>query len=500
MAGTSVSNSQNSSQSQSTTGVLDYPERSFLDSIAQYAGQVGENVYNWAQGAYAKNSSLTDANISNYLTTSQAALTQGANLQNEFQNHVLPAAHNEIAEGNNYASDSRQAMDMGAAESAQMQGNEAALNSHKRDLQSYGIDPSAGRYAGLDQASKVSAAASAVGSAMQARQFDITTGQNLRNRGLTDASQAASAENAGVINDFNTGLQGFAGAENAGLANANTGVSLMGAANAPLGIAASYKPVVGTNSSSSSQGTSSGVSQTTDPASSSGDKSGSGSGGSGNGGAASDPMYQAGQGGNVGGSGASVDQVGDQTGGYSQSDYGSYDPFSSGSGVDYGGYGDNGVGGSLYNGDPFSSAYGNDSIGGSYDAGSSSSLGSYGGGYSSDYGSGFGNDTGAMDYGGGSSDGGYFAQGGAIDDGAEGAIPQDGGTIPTSASPSGGQQVDDVPAQTSQGHQIHVNAGEFVVPNDVIRWKGEEFFQKLIAQSRQARVTAPAKPSQGMRQ
>lgn len=68
-----------------------------------------------------------------------------------------------------------------------------------------------------------------------------------------------------------------------------------------------------------------------------------------------------------------------------------------------------------------------------------------------------------------------------------GAVPQTpGGAIPMGASPSAGKAVDDVPAR--------LTAGEFVVPKDVAAWKGEEFFQKLIEQSRKAKQTAPAKP------
>ena len=62
-----------------------------------------------------------------------------------------------------------------------------------------------------------------------------------------------------------------------------------------------------------------------------------------------------------------------------------------------------------------------------------------------------------------------------------------GGRVPIGASPSGGRQTDDVAAR--------LNAGEFVIPKDVAAWKGHEFFQKLIAQSRKARVTGS--PAQG---
>lgn len=62
-------------------------------------------------------------------------------------------------------------------------------------------------------------------------------------------------------------------------------------------------------------------------------------------------------------------------------------------------------------------------------------------------------------------------------------------------SPSGGARTDDVNA--------HLNADEFVLPKDVVKWKGEEFMHKLIADSRMKRQKMAAalgtggKPSQG---
>jgi len=72
-----------------------------------------------------------------------------------------------------------------------------------------------------------------------------------------------------------------------------------------------------------------------------------------------------------------------------------------------------------------------------------------------------------------------------------GAIPAGpgvtpGGNVPPQASPSRGQAIDDVDAK--------LTAGEFVVPKDVVSWKGEEFFQKLIDGSRRAKPQASAQP------
>lgn len=97
----------------------------------------------------------------------------------------------------------------------------------------------------------------------------------------------------------------------------------------------------------------------------------------------------------------------------------------------------------------------------------------------------------------------YLAEGGEVAPTNAGAIPTSGapaapqmpagatpgGAIPTSASPSGGTQVDDVSAR--------LTPGEFVVPLDVMKWKGEEFFQKTIQQARQQKQQAVAKPTVG---
>lgn len=70
-----------------------------------------------------------------------------------------------------------------------------------------------------------------------------------------------------------------------------------------------------------------------------------------------------------------------------------------------------------------------------------------------------------------------------------GMFLEDGGAVPDVASPTRGKAIDDVPAR--------LTAGEFVIPKDVLSWKGEEFFQKLIEGSRKAKPNAPAQPQRG---
>lgn len=57
--------------------------------------------------------------------------------------------------------------------------------------------------------------------------------------------------------------------------------------------------------------------------------------------------------------------------------------------------------------------------------------------------------------------------------------------MPRSKSPSGGRVTDDVKAKVNQtGEPVRLNANEFIIPRDVVRWKGHKFFQDLIKQSK----------------
>jgi hypothetical protein len=74
-----------------------------------------------------------------------------------------------------------------------------------------------------------------------------------------------------------------------------------------------------------------------------------------------------------------------------------------------------------------------------------------------------------------------------------GVVPVDTDQAPSGVqldpgmSPSQGVETDDIPAM--------LNADEFVIPADVLKWKGEEFFQKTIQKSREMKEQAPAKPT-----
>ena len=88
----------------------------------------------------------------------------------------------------------------------------------------------------------------------------------------------------------------------------------------------------------------------------------------------------------------------------------------------------------------------------------------------------------------------FIAEGGAIPD------PEEGGMIPIEASPSGGAIEDDIPAEIEGGQPAQLNAGEFVIPKDVVAWLGEKGMQQIILKARKEMGdpnAAPAQPTQG---
>jgi hypothetical protein len=482
--GVAVGGGAGTSQSSSQSYLPDYPQSSLLQSIASYAGQLGDATYNWGQQQYAKTSALSDQNINSYLTTSAQALANSQNDEQRYQTLFQPQENSLVQDANSYNSNARQQYEMGRAESQTGAAMDAARQNHQQQLQAYGIDPSSGRYDELDRADQLAKSAAQAGAGQQAYQNTAATGRQLR----ADAIQVGARYPGQITNEQNTALQGYAGAENSNLANANTGVALTNAADPYLNTASSLKyPPLGSTSQSTSTSPASGggggggksPSDPAPPQQNGGSGGGSGGGGSGGGGS-----------GGGSGTGASVSGAGSAEGdGTDTSGSGDGSVFDTGSGYSYDGA----------NTDPFSSAYSSDPSGNNNDLGAYSdpSLAPQDGsvfdtGSSSSYTDAGTGGAGGLDYssyaGGdgtfsGDSSGGDYAQGGSV----HVLNRQAGGHVPAGASPSGGQRTDDIHA--------NLNANEFVIPKDVALWKGQEFFQNLIADARKKNAMAAAKPA-----
>lgn len=506
-----TSSGSSSGQSQSTSGsfIPSYPQSGFLMEIAGIASQMGQQLYQWAQGEYAKNSQLTDQVVHNYLSNTDAALGMAKHDLGRYQDLFQPTENQLLKDAREYASPTRQADEMGRAESFAGQGMEAGRQNAIRDLEAYGLDPSALKHQSLDQAARLQTAATQVGAGQQARLSTEATGRALR----SEAIQVGERYPGQVVNALNTAMTGLAGAENAQLANAATGAAVLKIPNDYLQTATGLKyPPLGNNQQSTSQqGSQQGSQNSSRSQKETPEREPRQQGQQ----QPRQPGQQPGQpGGNDSGGGPSRGTPAN-TGEYGKtySPQTSFDPTKNVADMNTDswnpqpflpGYDSNTP--STYNLDQFTTGspssgvldYGQNTDYFTSNAPSSGVLdqpnpdswfnSTQQGGQSYDesgminayspptqdqqsYDSGYSYSSGESDY----------AEGGAIPDADD---PTTGGFVPPDASPSMGAQVDDVNA--------NLNAGEFVIPKDVAAWKGQEFFQKLIEQSRKARVTAPA--------
>lgn len=482
MSSVSSNSSSGSGSSSSTPTVVNTAQSDYLLQLAQEADQLAQAQYQWGKDQFAKDSTLTDQVVNNFLTGASAAFQQGTTDLSDYNNLFRPENAQLVADANDYASTARIQKNMGSAEAGVQQGMESGRQNAEKDLQAFGIDPSSGRYKALDDAERVQAGAAAAGAGNQSEAQTEATGRSLRSQAI----QVGETIPGQAMNEFNVSNAGNAAAQNAKLANTTVGANILGTPQNYMGTAMGLKlPPVGQNSTSQNSQQSSGGSRSQqDPQKQSNPNNGTRPG-SGNGGGNGAGGGFNGANGGGGANPASITFPG-------QFDAGS--PFDVGNANDY-------LGGSNFD-DPTSNNYGADQGVGGYDPGGSSqsgfspSSGSGGGGSSFEGGQSTGGGgqssgyySGGQSTGGSGGGGSSYAQGGPVrpQQPQRGGIPMTtGGGVPLNASPSGGKQTDDVNAR--------LNAGEFVIPKDVATWRGHGSYQKDIDKARQEMQGGTAKP------
>ena len=467
--------------------------QSGLPGISGIAEQLMQAQYAWGQQQFAQNSQLTNQVVGDLMNLYGSLSGMGTTLMNQYSQYFMPEYQNLVNDANNYSSQARIQQAMGAAESGVAQNFNGQRNAALADLQSFGIDPSSGRYAQLDQAQRTQEAAAAAGAGFQAEQATEATGRALRSEALqlgsVMPSQATAAYNA---------AQGAATAgENAKLANSQEGVNMMGSPTQWGALGQQLR----TSASSGGGGGGGGGQRPPDSISgsnaghptpafsppsapnygpmgtvqSAGIGSGSGSGGGYNPGMAIKSNNGPGNNSGNGPIDTSAGSAYDPTG------VGLTDPNGVNQGPGTGGTlndptntqnwtqptQDTGQGYTQLN-DPSqwtdqSSSDTSSTDTSSTDTSSSPDMSSYD------------PSTG-------------YARGGEI--------KAHDGAIPYSKSPSHGKETDDVHGVLHEtGEPLRLNAGEFVIPRHTVAWKGEEYFQNLIRKSKEARGKAGAKPT-----
>lgn len=342
-----------------------------FQGIADASKQSGADAMKWAQDQVANNKDLTDqVNTGLLKTQTQFGDAAGEGLASSKALRDESTARLED-QYNKYTDPNRKAADMGAAGAQAAQADEAARNASTRELESYGVNPGAVRFGGLDAAARLQSAATRVGAENIAGRTDDAladqTNAQLLAQGNTEAGQA--------VTNANTAGAGGTGA-------------------------------VGNNLATTASG------------------------------------YQ--------GLGTGLQWTGAQTGALQGAT------------------------------NTQNTSFQNQATADKMSNDSSSGIGAL-----------LGLGASALGKGGALGAGGALASGGAL------AFLEEGGAVPVEASPSGGATTDDVTASgPGGGGAIRLNAGEFVIPKDVVSWEGEKSLQKLIQKAREAKQEATAKPRQ----
>lgn len=182
----------------------------------------GKTAYDWGQSTIPKIEKTGDAITGQALDTSKAFNNYATTDRAQYDETVAPAMRQQMDFARNYTTEGRKTANRAGAMSGVGISFDAAGDMARRQLQSYGVDPSSGRFAGLDAGIAAQrAAATAAAGTKSDRDTEIMGQQFLDNaiaRGQVLPGQAA--------NEAGVGLAAGNQAVNTGLATATTGKAL----------------------------------------------------------------------------------------------------------------------------------------------------------------------------------------------------------------------------------------------------------------------------------
>jgi hypothetical protein len=337
------------------------------------ANKLSREQFEWAKVTYADNKAVTDKVVDAFLTTQarndEAAVKDRARYEQIFQ----PLEDDLAADAASYSSEERKTQERGRAVANVAQQFQSARTNAERNLEAYGVNPSATRFAALDLGTRVQEAATKAAAANQSDLMVDATGRALR----SEAINVGRGYPGQVAGTYGTALAAGSGAVNSGLATTASGANTMG--------------------------------------------------------------------------------TGTQWGGLANSAYANW-------------------------GNTLNTQYSNQMA--QYKANSEGSgWGSLIGGVAGmALGGPMGGQIGAKIFAesGGAIDPSMMGPGGGGMSAPQGPTETDGGAVPAQVSPSGGRGVDDVEARLS--------VGEFIMPDDVTRWYGEEKLHKMIVKAREGKA------------
>ena len=194
------------------------------EKSAQYSFRLGQEQLAWAREQYAKDSAITGRIVDAFLNAQDINMETAAKDRERYERIFQPLEDQLAKEAADYASPERKNLEMGRAQALVAQQFDQARDASARQLESFGIDPTAVRYAGLDTAMRAQQAATSAAAGNQASQMVDATGRALR----SEAINVGRGYPGQIAGQYGTALQAGSGAGNMALAQTGSGANTMG--------------------------------------------------------------------------------------------------------------------------------------------------------------------------------------------------------------------------------------------------------------------------------
>ena len=188
------------------------PYLTAFQDIANASKTHADESLKWAQDQVANNKNLLDQ-VNKGLLNTQDLFNQSAATRTGQANDTISAGLQNLKDQYaKYTDPNRKAADIGAAEAGAAQANEAARHSTMAELESYGLNPGAVRYAGLDASARLQDAASRVGAGNIASRTDDALADQTNQQILTEGNQLAGQANQNASTAAGAGTGAVGGA------------------------------------------------------------------------------------------------------------------------------------------------------------------------------------------------------------------------------------------------------------------------------------------------
>src|ERR1035437_1097689 len=160
-----------------------------LNQISGIAEALSGQLLKWGTNVFADVNSVTSSNVAQYLSSAATSGILANASVSDYLSKYVPQQDQLIRDANSYNSKERADTEAAASESATAQSMGQGMANATKALEGYGIDPSSGRYAELEEAQNAGKAAAVAGAGQQSRLATAATGRSLRSQAIAVGQQ-----------------------------------------------------------------------------------------------------------------------------------------------------------------------------------------------------------------------------------------------------------------------------------------------------------------------